>query len=164
MRAMQTVQTVAMVGAVVVSGVIAWAVIKKGKSIAEAAGQVLDQINPVNPSNVVNRAANNVFQAVTGNQVDTIGTAARGWWEKMTGQEYDPNAPAKTAGDLPLTSAWTVADQEDAEAGIVTRGIQLVTPLDIEDAEAGTWKMTDTAGGASLNYTLARPYKRAKGF
>lgn len=41
--------------------------------------------NPVSPDNVVNKAANSIFQTLTGNQVDTIGTSLASGYSDAVG-------------------------------------------------------------------------------
>ena len=53
---------------------LAYQVIKGGKKLGEAAAELAEDLNPANPENPVNRGANAAFQAVIGNDVDTIGT------------------------------------------------------------------------------------------
>lgn len=51
-------------------------------------------VNPVNPDNLANQAANGVFHAISGNNVDTIGT----WLYGL----LHPDAGAATTAPTPL--------------------------------------------------------------
>ena len=61
----------ALVVGVVAVGVVGFA-IYKARALASA-------LNPVDPDNVVNQAAQGVFKAVSGNDVDSLGTWLYGW-------------------------------------------------------------------------------------
>lgn len=83
---------------------------KAGPDVAKKTGDAvtaaLDAINPANPNNLVNQGANRLFRDVTGNQVDTIGTAARGFYESI----FRPST-------APLRAQLGTVEGDDAELG-----------------------------------------------
>jgi hypothetical protein len=113
MRALATIEGVAMLGAVAVAGVIAWQVVKQGKTIATAAGDVAKKLNPANPDNPVNKAAVSTFQAVTGNTVDTPGTWLAG--------KLDP--ASRKAAEWAKQNFSDQASQDDQEMGAAMRAL-----------------------------------------
>lgn len=57
------------------------------------AGEALAAVNPVDPDNVINQGANEVFQAVSGNEVDSIGTWLYGLLHPHAGEAITAPTP-----------------------------------------------------------------------
>lgn len=108
---------------------------------ARAVGNVLNQVNPVNPENIINRAANSAWETITGRPGQTIGLSI---------QELFTNTPASVAYNaeaddwalgqamraaepsyfqrretLRTAGPWSAVDQEDADMGAAMRGVEL---------------------------------------
>jgi hypothetical protein len=162
MRALATIEGVAMIGAVAVAGVIAWQVVKQGKTIAAAAGEALDQVNPLNNNNVFKQGADSAFQAVTGDKVNTIGTRLAEVFDPTTRAAADFARSLTGTADTGPTIAQllnTPADQEDADLGAAIRGFVPWSVADQEDAEAGKFPVTMqvTPGFSYLTRKFTRP-------
>lgn len=103
------------VGAVVAVGVIgyfAWDWLKKNK----------DKFNPTSTNNFAYEGANAVFRAVSGNQVDTIGTAAGGVWKSDAERKVDEMlgaVPKVTQAQTPGGKSVVVPTVSDAELGAI---------------------------------------------
>jgi len=127
-------------GLVIAQRVLAGASTVRGAigTVAGAVGNVLSAVNPVNPDNVVNRAANSAWETITGRPGQTIGLSLQ---ELFT---YRPstNTYNADADDAALGAAmraaepsyfarratarnagpWSAVDQEDADMGAAMRG------------------------------------------
>lgn len=148
------------IAALAIAGFLAWQIYKKGKTIADSAGSALSQVNPLNPNNVIKQTVDKVVQSVTGDDQATLG--GKLWELTHPGQvaaESSLSGPvALTADPAKLLQQWTAADQEDAEAGALMRGLPLWTPSDQEDADLGA----ALTAGAYVDYSkLARGARRS---
>jgi hypothetical protein len=108
---------------------------------ARAVGDVLNQVNPLNRDNVINRAANTAWETITGRPGQTIGLSI---------QELFTRTPASTAYDADAddwqlgqamraaepsyfqrretirnAGPWSAVDQEDADMGAAMRGLAI---------------------------------------
>lgn len=74
-----------------------WAVRRiaaRASTVGAAVGNGLQAVNPTNPDNVIYQGANTVFRAVTGNEVDTIGTAMHGVFNPPPSPRLWPSTPS----------------------------------------------------------------------
>lgn len=103
-------------GAVGVLAVIGYAAAKRAGVLPGP-----NTFNPLSPDNLAYRGANEVYRALTGNQVDTIGTALASNYSDQVGREITAPVPIKDGhavqmapdawpyvGDLPLAGDYTV--------------------------------------------------------
>lgn len=72
---------IAYLAAIALAGVAVYFTVKGGKAAVSSA---LDAVNPLNSKNVFATGANNLYQAVTGDKVNTIGTAAADLVDRWT--------------------------------------------------------------------------------
>jgi len=140
----------AYLGAVIVTGAIAWQIVKAVKAgtaiagpLAEKAGAIVQSVNPMNRDNAVVTAVNKTVEAATGEP--TFG----GWLATIFNP--DVRAADRAAAELNVPSAGgsrlapnqakalSQFDRDDAEEGNIIRAAELgaayVTATDLEDAE-----------------------------
>lgn len=128
-------------------GVVLYFAPKIGRAATQAAGAVVDAVNPTSSTNLANRAANSVFSVAAdvvrgdtiGTNVDTIGTATYGSVERFMSWLTGTPTPGQiaTAPSLPkkrsidLGEYADVIAMEDAELGALMNGF---TPADTAPA------------------------------
>lgn len=169
------VRGVAYLGAVVVTGLIAWQITKAAKAAAGGAGAVVgavgdrvaaaaQAVNPLNPENVFAGTVNRTVQNLTGDSTSTLGTKLAEWFDPATrAADRAVEALRAPGGGLLTQSQGNVLsqlaiDQEDADLGAVRRANQLGLPFisaaDIEDMEMGA---AIRGGGAQVSRMAVTP-------
>jgi hypothetical protein len=145
-------RTVVLVVAGVAGALIAARVIRGASSIGEAVqgaagaavqgiGRAANAVNPFNNNNVINRAANSIWETITGRPGQTIGLSVQEWFTPRAVSRA-PAMYSADADDAALGAAiraagpprgalrtpppgWTVQDQEDADEGAAMRGADM---------------------------------------
>lgn len=156
---------IAMLAGIGLVAYVGYRVAKGAPSVAEAVGDTVaaagravsatvDAVNPVNPENVFNRAANSVTATLTGDPGMTPGL----WIENLFKGNPGENDGSK------LLDYFSTIDQEDADQGAAGRQLAqhmerrpdlYLWPADVEDAELGA-AMAASTGAAFVDYSKLR--------
>ena len=67
------------IAAAAVGLAVAWKVKKTGAAVVDAAAEVLQEVNPMNPDNAIKRGVDKVVQAATGEPEATLGGKVWEW-------------------------------------------------------------------------------------
>ncbi len=134
---------IAYLAALAVGAAIVYQVVRQGKAIGKAAGdvarQVVDSINPANPENVVNQAVNKGVQIVTGEKDATLGTKLAEWFNPdvraadaaiaapvvprvYPGLDAELRAGAPRSWEDDLAYAWEGMFAESSRQGLIYTG------------------------------------------
>jgi hypothetical protein len=102
------------VGAVAITATAAilYMVIRQGKSIAGAAGDALNAINPANHSNIFASTADAITQAVTGDPTASLGSKIADIFDTSGAVATAPTLPANV---IKLSDYFATLDQQDAD-------------------------------------------------
>lgn len=99
---------------IVATGAILWAVIRQGKTVAEAAGDVVAAVNPLNQDNVFAKAADKVTQIVTGDETTSLGSKIADLFDK-SGQVATAPVEVKTGQIINIADYFKTVDRDDAD-------------------------------------------------
>lgn len=106
--------------AIVATGAILYAVMRKGKTIAAAAGDVAAAVNPLNPNNIAIRGADAITRVVTGDQtasftqrlIDALSS------DRSGAIATAPSLPTNSRGStVQIAQYWQQVEQDDIDAG-----------------------------------------------
>lgn len=119
-------------------------------AVGRAVSDAVQAVNPVNPENVFNQAANSVTATLTGDPGMTPGLWLETKIRQLTGNTGEANGAR-------VLDAFTALDQEDADMGAAMKFLQrrpdlLMTAADQEDADIGA-AMSAMSGAAFINYS-----------
>lgn len=70
---------------VIVLAIAGYLLLRKGGLIDSAGKLVTEKLNPASDKNIVYQGTNKALAAITGNETDTLGTAAYGWFHNSDG-------------------------------------------------------------------------------
>lgn len=102
--------------AIVATGVILFMVFKKGKTIAAAAGAVVDAVNPASPSNIFAQGADKLTQIFTGEPALSFGSFL---YDKFANDTSGKSAttPSVPSNVINIQDYWRTVAQDDQDAG-----------------------------------------------
>lgn len=114
------------------------AVVDAGRTVVDVVRGAAAAVNPLSGDNVFNRAANSVWETVTGTPGRTIGMSVEDWLKPRAVTRapavYNPDAEDQYLGKIAraagpprgalrtASAAWSAIDQEDADVGQAMRG------------------------------------------
>lgn len=106
--------------AVIATGAILYMVFRKGGTLQNAAGAVVNAINPASPTNVVSLAANAITQTVTGDPSTSFGSFIYDLLnpDDMSGKiAIAPSTPRAAGAIIDINEYWANVERDDMEAG-----------------------------------------------
>lgn len=145
-------RTIVYIAGAVVGVYAAIALTKKvtdgASSVKEAAGRVIDAVNPASSNNLAIRGANAVTQAITGDSNETLGGYLYGLLHPTQGRADAPAGDRRAFIDI--GGYESTATQDDWDAGLGRFGAVALPGDNFGPANAGGAARTDELNNVSV--------------